>query len=79
MVKKESQFGTIEDPFEASYSQGDEDQETGEEIPEEPGDYSQFHKQQDAAFLYVLFTFQFFVCCFGTFMFFRKLFGSKEY
>ena len=33
----------------------------------------------DAAFLYVLFTFQFFVCTFGTYMFFAKLFGSKEY
>lgn len=51
-----------------------------EEIPFEPGDFNEFHKRQsDAAFLYVLFTFQFFVCTFGTYMFFRKLCGSKEY
>jgi len=44
------------------------------------GDYE--HKPQkamDAAFLYVLFTFQAFVCILGIYMFFAKLFGSKEY
>jgi len=33
----------------------------------------------DAAFLYVLFTFQVFVIIFGSYMFFCKLFGSKDY
>ena len=39
----------------------------------------QNYKASDAAFLYVLFTFQFFVCTFGTYMFFKKLYGSPEY
>jgi preprotein translocase subunit Sec63 len=33
----------------------------------------------DSAFLYVLFTFQFFVSAFGIYQFCRKAFGSKEY
>lgn len=38
-----------------------------------------FTQRSDAAFLYVLFTFQFFVACYGTVIFFKKLFGDKEY
>ena len=41
------------------------------------GDFTS--KGGDAAFLYVLFTFQFFVTVFGIYMFFRKLCGSPEY
>ena len=47
---------------------------SSDQQPEQP-----FSHKSDAAFLYVLFTFQFFVICFGTFKFFRKLCGSKEY
>jgi Na+-driven multidrug efflux pump len=38
-----------------------------------------FSDKSDAAFLFVLFTFQFFVACYGTIVFFQKLLGSKEY
>lgn len=44
------------------------------ENPEQP-----FKHQSDAAFLYVLFTFQFGVATYGVIKFFRKLCGSKEY
>ena len=38
-----------------------------------------FTHKSDAAFLYVLFTFQFSVGIYGIFKFFRKMCGSKEY
>ena len=47
------------------------------------GDDGSFHSKvgqnSDAAFLFVLITFQFLVTCFGIYMFFKKIFGSPEY
>ena len=46
----------------------------------ESGEKSHFEKNgSDALFLYFLFTFQFFVSCFGCVMFYKKMTGTPEY
>jgi len=53
-----------------------------EDFGQQDGDYQQAPNGMagsDAAFLYFLFTFQFFVSVFGTVMFYFKITGTKEY